>query len=147
VPIDFELLSDAVSRSLIWPKLGLLLMATFGLAALVLAATGVFGVIAFVTAQRSSEMALRLALGASRGRVFWMVLQHGGSLALAGLAGGLLLAGWTGQLMGAYVYQVSATNLLVLGGSALLILAVSLAATLPPARRAATILPATLLRS
>jgi ABC-type lipoprotein release transport system permease subunit len=49
--------------------------------------------------------------------------------------------------MGAYVYQVSATNLLVLGGSALLILAVSLAATLPPARRAATILPATLLRS
>jgi putative ABC transport system permease protein len=147
VPVDTELLSDAVSRTLIWPKLGLLLMATFGIAALVLAATGVFGVITFVTAQRSGEMAVRLALGAPRGHVFRLVMQHGGLLTVWGLIGGLLLAWWTGQLMGNYVYHVSATNALVLGGSAMLILLVSLAAILPSARRAATIRPGELLKS
>ena len=55
VPVDFELLSHAVSTSLTWPTLGVLLMTTFGIAALALAATGVFGVIAFVAAQRSGE--------------------------------------------------------------------------------------------
>jgi predicted permease len=147
VPVDFELFSDAVSSSLIWPKLGLLMMATFGIAALVLAATGVFGVIAFVTAQRSGEMALRLALGAQPGHVFRVVLFQGGSLALRGLLVGVLLAWWMGLLMGKYVYHVTAGNGLVLGGSALLILAVSLAATLPSALRAASTQPADALKS
>jgi ABC-type antimicrobial peptide transport system permease subunit len=147
VPVDTELLSEAVSRTLIWPKLGLLLMGTFGIAALVLAATGVFGVIAFVTAQRSGEMAVRLALGARPVQVFRIVMQQGGLLTVWGLIGGVILAWWTGQLMRNYVYGVSATSLLVLGGSAMLILAVSLAAILPSARRAATIRPSELLKS
>lgn len=147
VPVEFELWSDAVSSSLMWPKLGLLLMATFGGAALVLAATGVFGVIAFVAAQRSGEMAVRLALGAPRGHVFRLVMLHGGALASLGLVAGVVLAWWTGQLMGKYVYQVSAASALVLGGSAALVLAVAVAATLPSARRAALIAPADALKS
>jgi len=147
VPIDFELLSDAVSTSLRWPKLGLLLMATFGGAALMLAATGVFGVIAFVAAQRSGEMAVRLALGAPQRHVFGLVMRHGGVLAAQGLVCGLVLAWWTGQLMGKYVYHVGAANLLVLAGSAAVVLAVALGATLPSARRAATIAPANALKS
>jgi predicted permease len=147
LPVDFELLSHVVSSSLMWPKLGLLLMITFGIAALVLAATGVFGVIAFVVAQRSGEMAVRLALGAPRSHVFRLVVVHGGWLAMQGLVCGVLLAWWMGQLMGKYVYHVSATNGLVLGGSAALVLIVSLGATLPSACRAATIPPAYVLRS
>jgi putative ABC transport system permease protein len=147
VPIEFESMSRVVSASLIWPKLGLLLMTTFGAAGLVLAATGVFGVIAFVAAQRSGEMAVRLALGAPRGHVFRLVMFHGGSLAVQGLVCGMVLAWWMGQLMGKYVYQVSATNGLVLGGSAALVLTASLAATLPSARRAATTPPAQALKS
>ena len=147
VPIEFELLSDAVTTSLRWPRLGLLLMATFGGAALVLAATGVFGVIAFVAAQRSGEMAVRLALGAQRGHVFRLVMLQGGALASLGLVAGVVLAWWTGQLMGKYVYQVSAASALVLGGSAALVVAVAVAATFPSARRAALIAPADVLKS
>ncbi len=77
VPVEFEPLSRAVSSSLIWPRLGVLLMVTFGVTALVLAATGVFGVIAFVTAQRSGEMAVRLALGATGGQVFRLIVLSG----------------------------------------------------------------------
>ena len=110
VPVEFEPLSRVVSTSLIWPKLGLLLMGTFGVAALVLSATGVLGVIAFVAAQRSGEMAVRLALGASAGHVFRLIVQHGGSLAIQGVVLGVLLAWGMGRFMGNYVYQVSAGN-------------------------------------
>jgi ABC-type antimicrobial peptide transport system permease subunit len=147
VPVDFEMMPHVVSTSLIWPTLGLLLMATFGIAALILAATGVFGVIAFVSAQRSGEMAVRLALGAPRGHVFRIVVLHGGTLAAQGLVSGLFLAWGMGHVMGNYVYHVSAADALVLGGSAALVLAVSLGATLPSARRAATTEPARVLKS
>ena len=146
VPVAFEPLSRLVSSSLIWPRLGVLLMVTFGVTALVLAATGVFGVIGLVAAQRSAEMAVRLALGATSGHVFRLIVRHGGTLALQGLVYGVLLAWWTGGLMGRYVYEVSPGNWLVLGGSAAMVLAVSLAATLPSARGAATTPPARVLR-
>lgn len=122
-------------------------MTTFGAAALVLAATGVFGVIAFVAAQRSGEMAIRLALGAPRGHVFRLVMLQAGSLALPVLVAGVLLAWWIGQLMGKYIYHVSATNAFILGGSAVLELLVAIGATFPSARGAALILPADVLKS
>ncbi len=99
VPIEFAPLSELTSRSLVWSRLGVLLMTTFALAGLVLAASGIFGVIAFVSAQRSAEMAVRLALGATPRRIFTLVLRHAGRLALLGVTAGLLLAAWTGHLM------------------------------------------------
>jgi putative ABC transport system permease protein len=146
VPVDFENLSQLVSRSLVWPTLGLLLMSTFGLAALVLASTGVFGVVALVVAERTGEMAVRLALGATRGRVFRMVVLQGGALALQGLVLGVLVAWWTGSVMSKYVYQVSPAHVFVLGGSALLVLLVAILATMVPARLAARVHPAPILR-
>ena len=142
VPVDVELLSHAVDASLVWPKLGLLLMTTFGGAALLLAATGVFGVIAFVTTERQAEMAVRLALGGSTAHVFGLVVRSGITLALEGAVVGLLLAWWVGRLMARYTYQVSAGSPVVLTGSALAVLVVALVATLPSARRAATTSPA-----
>ena len=77
VPVDMELLARAVDASLVWPKLGLLLMVTFGGAALGLAGVGVFGVIAFVTTQRTAEMAVRLlALGGSGRHVIGLIVRQ-----------------------------------------------------------------------
>jgi predicted permease len=146
VPIDIELMTNAVDASLVWPKLGLLLMGTFGGAALLLAATGVFGVIAFVTTQRTHEMAVRLALGDSRRHVFGMVIRGASGLAVQGAVVGLVFAWWTGSLMRGYVYNVAAANPFVLGASSAAVLLIALAATLPSARRAALVSPANSLR-
>ena len=146
-PIEFELLSDAVSASLTWPKLGVFLMGTFGLAGLVLAASGVFGVIAFVTAQRAGEMAIRVALGATRIAIVRLIVLHAGALALGGAVAGIVIAWWMGGPMAAYVYQVAPANMVVLAGSALLVVGVALLATLPSARRAAATEAAHVLRS
>jgi putative ABC transport system permease protein len=143
IAVDTELLSHAVNQALVWPKLGLLLMVTFGGAALGLASVGVFGVIAFVTTQRQNEMAVRLALGGTTGHIFGLVLVHAARLAVGGAAAGLLLAWWMGQMMKSYVYEVSAGNIVVLAGSTALVIAVALAATLPSARRAARTNPVT----
>ncbi len=146
VPIDFEPMAHAESTSLAWPTLGLLLMGTFGALGLVLAATGVFGVIAFVSAERSPEMAVRLALGGTRGHIFSLIVGHSVKLALTGLLAGVLVAWWLGQPMARYVYQVAPANVLVLAGSALLVFLVAVAAAIPSARRAATIQPSRVFR-
>jgi predicted permease len=146
VPVQFETLANVVRTSLVWSRLGVLLMATFGVVSLLLAGTGVFGVLAFVGAQRHGEMAVRLSLGATRGSVFRMMLAQGARLAMMGGAFGLALAWWMGRLMSSYVYQVAAANVSVLVGSALVVIAVALIATAAPARRAALVDPARALR-
>jgi ABC-type antimicrobial peptide transport system permease subunit len=140
------MMSDVVSQSLVWSRLGVLLMTTFGIVSLLLAGTGVFGVLAFVGAQRHGEMAVRLSLGATRGGVFRLMLAQTVRYALAGAAIGTGLAWWMGRLMSGYVYQVSAANALVLGGSALIVTAVAFAAAFAPARRAAAVQPSEALR-
>jgi putative ABC transport system permease protein len=147
VPIDIALMSSSESPSLVWSKLGLFLMGTCGFIAVCLAWVGVFGVVAYAVTQRLGEMAVRLALGATRSRVFALVMGHGARLAAIGLVAGVGLAWWLGQLMSRYVYHVSAANLAVLGGSAALIMAVSVVAMLPPARRASAVKPGRVFRA
>jgi putative ABC transport system permease protein len=141
VPFQFDTMANVVTASLVWSRLGVLLMSTFGLVSLLLAGTGVFGVLTFVGAQRHSEMAVRLSLGATRGSVFRLMLLHGVRLAAIGAALGTVLAWWMGRLMSVYVYQVGPANALVLAGSAGVVIAVTLAATMAPARRAALVNP------
>jgi predicted permease len=147
VPLQFETMADVVKASLVWSRLGMLLMGTFGVVSLVLSGTGVFGVLAFVGAQRHGEMAVRLSLGATRGGVFGLMLAQGVRFAFLGGVLGAGLAWWMGRLMSGYVYQVSAANAIVLGGSALVVTVVALAAALAPARRAASVEPARALRA
>ena len=146
VPVQFEMMPGIVTSSMVWSRLGFFLLATFGAIALVLVGTGVFGVLAFAVVQRQGEMALRLCLGATPRDVRTMILGQGARLALIGGALGAVIALWTGQIMARFVFQVEATNLAVLFGSVTLVALVSVAATLIPARRAATADPATALR-
>ncbi|HKW02648.1 MAG TPA: FtsX-like permease family protein [Vicinamibacterales bacterium] len=147
VPIDIALMSSSESPSLVWSRLGLFLMGTCGVIAICLAWVGVFGVVAYAVTQRTGEMAVRLALGATRSKVFALVMGHGARLATIGLFVGVALAWWLGQLMARYVYHVGAANLAVLGGSAALIMIVSIAAMLPPARRASAVKPGRVFRA
>jgi ABC-type antimicrobial peptide transport system permease subunit len=135
-----------VDDSLGRQRLGMTLMSIFGAAALALAAVGVFGVIAFVVAQRTGEMAIRLALGASRRRVFWMVMRQGAALTAAGAVLGMLLAWWTGGLVSAYVYEVASFDPVVMLSSVVSVALVALGSTQILARRAAGVSPSLTLR-
>ncbi len=142
-PSTMEALIDAALQR---QRLGMALMSAFGATALLLAIVGMFGVLAFLVSQRTGEMAVRQAFGATRGRVFWMIVGNMAVVAGIGLLLGVLLAWWMGAMMSRYVYAVPAADPLVLGGSAALVAACALAATLVPARRAAMLEPAAALR-
>jgi predicted permease len=146
VPVEFATMSEVVSASLVWSRLGLLLMGTFGGVSLLLAGTGVFGVLAFVGAQRHSEMAVRLSLGATRAGVFRLMVTQGLRFVAIGAAAGTLIAWWLGRFMSSYVYGVSAADAGVLIGSAAVVAIVAAIAALAPAHRAATVDPSRALR-
>jgi putative ABC transport system permease protein len=146
VAIDIEPMSAAISPPLTWSRLGLFLMGAFGVAALMLAAVGVFGVISYVVAQRIGEMAVRMALGATRARVFAQVVLDAGRVLAAGAGLGLILAWWTGRLMGSYLHGAGATSLAVIGIATAIVLVVSLIAVMVPARAAARVAPGGVLR-
>lgn len=147
VALEFGTLADGVSASLSRERLGMLLMSLFGATAILLAVVGVFGVIAYVVAQRTNEMAVRQALGATRAQVFRMVLGDGGRVAGAGIAIGLILAWMTGAMMRGYLFGVAAADPLILLVSAIVVCAAATVALVVPARRAAGLDPAQALRN
>ena len=147
VAVEFGTLAESVSSSVSRERLGMLLMSLFGAAAVLLAVVGVFGVVAYVVAQRTNEMAVRQALGATRARLFLMVLGDGGRIAGAGVAIGLVLAWMTGALMRGYLFQVAAADPLILVMSGAVVCVAALAALVVPARRAAVLDPAQALRN
>jgi predicted permease len=125
----------------------LALLATgFGVLALLLAAVGIYGVMAYAVERRTSEIGLRLALGARREQVLRKILGESAWMAAAGCAAGLAAALGLARLMRSILYGVRPDDPLTYAGGALLLLAVALAATFLPARRAASIEPMTALR-
>jgi hypothetical protein len=147
VSVQFASMPDVVTASLVWSRLGVLLLGTFGVVSLVLVGAGVFGVMAFVGAQRHGEMAVRLSLGATRARVFRMMVSQGIRFTMVGCVAGSVLSWGAGRLMSSYVFQVSASNAAVLIGSAAIVGLVALAAAAAPARRAAGVEPSLTLRA
>jgi hypothetical protein len=113
---------------------------------LVLGAVGVYGVIAQFTARRAREWSIRTALGLTPLQLVGQVVGHGTSLVAAGLAAGIVGALALTRLLSSLLYGVAATDPLALGGAALVLLAVGVAATLIPAVRASRANPALVLR-
>ena len=131
----------------LWPaRMGAALLGLFGVLALVLASIGIYGVLAYSVAQRTSEIGLRMAMGAQPRQVLALVLRQGMLLALIGAAVGILVALPVARLAGGLLYGVSATDPLTYAGITLLLMGVALLACYLPARRATRIDPLVALR-
>jgi putative ABC transport system permease protein len=125
----------------------LVLFVSFAVVALLLAALGVHGVMSFSVAQRSHEIALRMALGANRGRVVALVVREGLVLAGIGLTLGLIGAYFVGRGMQSTLFGIGKLDLSVFASVALLLLFAAIIACLVPARRAASVEPMQALRA
>ena len=143
--IDFERATDVVAATTSRQELGMTLMLIFGAVAVALAAVGIYGVVAYAAAQRRDELATRLALGATPLGVFWLVMKHGGILALIGTAIGLAVAYLSGRLVSSQIYAVRASDPLMLSAAILLVVAIAALATMIPAWRASRLSPARVL--
>ncbi len=140
-------MADAISSVEAPRRFNTSLISAFALAALLLAAMGIYALIAFSVSQRTQEIALRMALGARRGNIARLVLRSGAAIAAAGCALGLLGSLAVSRLVTAFLFGVSATNPLVYGASVILMLALSLLASALPALHAAAADPVQALHS
>jgi putative ABC transport system permease protein len=125
----------------------LTLVLAFGLLAVVLAASGVYGVMSVVSAQRTREYGVRVALGASRGEILRMVMREGAAITLVGIAMGLAGALMTGQLLRSFLFGIEPTDLRTLVGVCAVLGAVAGMACLLPALRATRVNPLVALRT
>lgn len=146
VPARFHTFDEIFSQSLNGRRFNLLLVGVFAVAALVLAMAGVFGVLAYSVAQRTREIGVRLALGATDGKILGMVLGQGLVTAAVGTALGLVGSFLLTRTMRSLLFQVSPNDPATVLGVALFLLLAAMAASYVPARRAASVEPVVALR-
>jgi len=139
-------LEEALGDSVVGPRFRTLLVGGFALCALLLAAIGIYGVIAYSVAQRTQEIGIRMALGARRSNVIGGVVAQGLRLALAGAAVGIAGAFLATRLLSSLLFSVKATDALTFTAGPLILIAVALIASFLPACRAATVDPVIALR-
>ena len=137
---DIVVDSASQSRSMMW------LFLSFAAAALALAGIGTYGVVSYATAQRTFEIGVRVALGASRSSIFGMVIRQSLELVIAGVALGAAAALVLSRLLSSFLYGVSAQDPLTFVAVAGLLVLLALAAGYIPARRATKVDPITALR-
>ena len=137
---------DIISESLAIDRFSVVLFASFGVLGLLLAAVGIYGVMAFAVAQRTHEFGVRMALGAQRSRVIRLVLKEGTILAISGTLIGLGGAYLVGRAMRSTLYGVDALDVRAFTGVSLLLLAAALLACWFPAWRASRVEPLEALR-
>jgi putative ABC transport system permease protein len=122
------------------------LLGAFGLLAVALSVVGLYGVVAYTVAQRTREIGIRMALGAQKLDVQWMVLVHGLRLTAAGIGAGLAVSAVATRLLRAFLYGISPLDPVAFGGAALAWLLIAMLASYIPAQRAARVDPAISLR-
>jgi len=139
-------LRSSMQMGSVFERLAGTLAGAFGLLALILAAVGIYGVIAYTTRQRTTEIAIRVAMGAQRGDVFRLVLGQGTLLTTAGLAVGIAAALALTRYLNSVLFGITASDVLTYAEVVLLLCVVSLAACYVPARRATKVDPMVALR-
>jgi len=142
----FRTMDEQVNRSLVTERILAALVGGFGTLALLLSLVGLYGVMSFVTTQRTREIGIRLALGATRGSAIWMVLRDALIMIAAGTAIALCCAAALGRLVESQLFGVKPTDPLAMAAATLLLTIATLGAALIPAYRASTVNPVDALR-
>jgi ABC-type antimicrobial peptide transport system permease subunit len=124
-----------------------MLCGCFASLAVLIACVGLYGTMAYNVARRTNEIGIRMALGAERRRLIWMVLREVLAMAAAGLVIGLSVAVATSHALESFVFQVKTNDPMVLALAAITLLAAALLAGYGPARRASRVDPMTALRN
>jgi predicted permease len=142
----FRTLDEQVNRSLNTERMLAALSGGFGTLALLLSLVGLYGVMSFVVTQRTREIGIRLALGATRGSAIWLVLRDALAMIVAGTAIALVCVRGLGQMVESQLFGVKATDPLTIAAATILLASAALGAALIPAYRAATVNPTEALR-
>jgi putative ABC transport system permease protein len=135
-PFNVRTLDQEVARLFAGSRFSASALAAFSAMALVLAAIGLYGVVAYAAGQRTREFGVRIALGASRSQVLWLVIRDGLRVIGIGLVAGLLAAIWLAQTLTGLLHNVQPADPVALGSVAALLAAVGLLAVYVPALRA-----------
>jgi ABC-type antimicrobial peptide transport system permease subunit len=143
---DVATMDNRIGDSLWRQRFSAIVVSAFSLAALAIAALGVFGMTSYLVSSRTFEMGVRVALGATRLNIMSMILRQSTTMALLGAILGLLGCFATTRVLSRFLFGVSATDPLTLVGVALLLIAVAILASYLPARRAAAVDPIVALR-
>ena len=143
---DIASMNDLLDRSLGARRFAARLVGGFAVLSLLLASIGIYGVLAYMVGQRSREVGLRMALGATRAEILTLILRRGTLLALAGVGAGVLLAAFSASMMSSVLYGVRPHDPVVFAAAPLLLLAVAVLAGYLPARRATEVDPVVALR-
>ena len=143
---DLKTMDERIAMSMGPRRSAVTLLSVFAAMALTLAAVGLFGLIRYNVTQRTQEIGVRMALGASRSEVLRMVLGESLRLALLGVAGGLVAAFALTRVLSSLLYGVSPTDPLTFAGMALVLISVALLASSIPAQRATRVDPLVALR-
>ncbi|HEY6216046.1 MAG TPA: FtsX-like permease family protein, partial [Pyrinomonadaceae bacterium] len=146
LPLKFRTLDQVYSSSLDGQRFSLVIFAVFGLAALLLAAMGIYGVTSYAVAQRTQEIGIRMALGAQMKDVLKLILRNAMSLVVVGAVIGLAGAYAATRVMSSLLFGVTATDLATFVGVPVMLFIVALVASLVPARRATKVDPLIALR-
>ena len=139
-------MQEIVAGSIATQRLAMMLLSVFSALALVLSAIGIYGVISYLTEQRTHEIGVRMALGATSADVLRLVLGEGMRITLVGVAIGLLAALGLTRLIAKMIYGVGATDPITFAGVTILLTVVALCACYIPARRAMSVDPIVALR-
>jgi predicted permease len=144
--LDVRTQDEQIAANLQKERIFAALTSGFGVLALMLACIGVYGIMAYTVVQRTSEIGVRLALGAVPGQVLRMILREASWMSLAGIAIGLAASLGLARFVRSMLYGITASDPLTLAGAVLILLLVALGASWIPARRAASVEPMEALR-
>jgi len=144
--VKIRTMEETVSQNFAQPRFRSILLVIFAGIAVLIAAVGVYGVMAYATLQRSGEIAIRMALGCSRDGIFALILADGMRLTLAGAVIGTAIGLAIAQYLKTLLFGVSTTDATTLGVSITVVLLAGLAASVIPARRASRVEITTLMR-
>jgi putative ABC transport system permease protein len=147
VLFDVRTMDELLDTPLAQPRLSALVLTGFSLVALLLSAIGLYGVMSATVRQQTRDIGVRIALGATTGDVYRLVLNEAIGVIGAGAVVGILGSALGGRLLAAQLFQVSSLDPVALCGAAVMLLAIGIGAAFLPARRATRVDPVTALRA